>query len=126
MNFELDIVQISKVIKDPLDNGNNVFVVKAVNILDMGESEKMWTLLKTLAEGGCRYMIIDMEGLEFIDSAGIGILINVAKILRGVKGDIVMTNVSSRIENIFNPIKLNRFIKIFSSIDESIKHFKMC
>ncbi|MBN1531629.1 MAG: STAS domain-containing protein [Spirochaetes bacterium] len=125
MEIHLDIIQISQVIRDPLDYENNVFVMRAANVLDMGESDKMWTLLKTLAEGGARYMIVDMEGLEFIDSAGIGVLINAAKVLRMNRGDITLMRVSPRIESIFSPIKLQRFIKIFSSVDACLRHFKL-
>ena len=124
-SIDLDIVKISNMVKDPLDYNNSVFVIKAVNVLDMGESEKMHLLLTTLGTGGARYVVVDMKDLEFIDSGGIGVLINTAKLLRSRKGDIVMLNVSARIESIFNPIKLQRFIKIFGSIDECVKNFKI-
>jgi anti-sigma B factor antagonist len=125
MGIHLDIVQISQVIRDPLDYENNVFVIRAANVLDMGESDRMWTLMKTLADGGARYMVVDMEGLEFIDSAGIGVLINTAKVLRMNRGDIALMRVSPRIESIFSPIKLQRFIRIFDTVDASLKHFKL-
>lgn len=125
MSIDLDIITISEVIKDPLNYDNSIFMVKAVNVLDMGESEKMLMLLKTLGTGGAKFMLVDMKDLEFIDSGGIGVLINIAKLLRSKKGDIAMLNVSSRIENIFNPIKLQRFIKIFGTLQECVHYFQL-
>ena len=125
MSINIDINHFSKVQNDAVDYENIAFHVKAANVLDLGESDKMWTLIKTLIEGGAKYFVVDMAGLEFIDSSGIGVLINVAKLARVNKGDIIMMNVSSRIESIFNPIKLQRFIKIFNTQEEAHRYFQL-
>jgi anti-sigma B factor antagonist len=122
--MNLDIIQISKVVDDTIDYRNLIFRISAANILDLGDSKSMWLLLKTLIDGGVQYVIIDMDSLEFIDSSGIGVLINAAKILRARKGDVIMIRVSPRILKIFDPIKLHRFIKIFQSEEEGVRYFQ--
>lgn len=125
MSIHVDITRLSKVLNDSVDYENIVFRVKAANVLDLGEADKMWTLLRTLIEGGAKYFIADMADLDFIDSSGIGVLINAAKLTRAKKGDIVMLNVSERIEQIFNPIKLQKFIKIFNAKEEATHYFQL-
>ena len=66
-----------------------------------------------------------MAGLDFIDSSGISALIEAAKLLHQSKGDIALLNVPERIQIIIQPIKLNRFIKMFNNDDEVINFFKL-
>jgi len=61
--------------------------------------------------------------VTYIDSSGIGVLINTAKLLRKQKGDIVMANVSDDIKSIFKVIRLEEFITIFNSEVEAVKSF---
>ena len=124
MGMYLDIIKMSKVVNGTIDYHNIVFKVNAADVFDLGESENMWILLKTIINGGGQFIIINMDKLDFIDSSGIGILINAAKLLRSKKGDLILLNVSSRIISIFNPIKLQRFIKIFQTDEEGLKYFQ--
>jgi anti-anti-sigma factor len=66
-----------------------------------------------------------MNGLEFIDSSGISVLIETAKLIRQKNGDIALSNVPQWIQKILEPFKLNFFITIYNSQDEVIKFFKM-
>ncbi len=102
-----------------------IYSVKAADITTFDGAEDFGIAFRTLIRGGLKKVIVDMEGLEFIDSLGIGMLINTAKILRAKKGDIVLINVSEVIEKIFRPVNLTRFIKIFRSEDEAVKYLKV-
>jgi anti-anti-sigma factor len=66
-----------------------------------------------------------MEGLDFIDSSGIGVVIEATKLLRQRKGDLALMRVPERIQTIFQPIKLNRFVRIFATEDEAAAFFRL-
>ena len=85
----------------------------------------MGVTFKTLIKGGLRKVIVDMDRLTFIDSLGIGMLINIAKLLRARKGDITLINVPEAIGRIFKPINLPRFIKIFDTEEAAVKFLKV-
>lgn len=110
---------------DVIDYDTLIVSVHAADVLDMDNSGEMLLFMKTLIQGGVKKLLVDMNGLEFIDSAGIGMLVESAKLLRQRKGDLALIGVPERIQRIFQPIKLNRFIKIFDSQEEVISYFRL-
>ena len=81
-------------------------------------------LLVTMVRGGAVKVLLDMQDVDFIDSRGIGIIINSAKHLRTIKGDIVLINISEKISRIFDVLNINRIIKVFDSEEDAMHHLK--
>ncbi|MBN2079412.1 MAG: STAS domain-containing protein [Spirochaetes bacterium] len=123
--METRILHLVKRQDETFDYDDIVLVIRAVDVMDMDNSEVMSLFLKTMILGGMRKAIVDMEGLEFIDSSGIGVVIETAKLLRHGRGDLALMRVPERIQTIFQPIKLNRFVRIFATEDEAVAFFRL-
>lgn len=123
MVFEL--IKIAPIRDIELDYDRIVFKVRAADVLDLDNSSDMWLFFKTLIDGGAKKLLVNMEGLDFIDSSGIGILIKAAKLIRSNRGDISLFNVPERIDMIFKPVELRKFIKMFDTEKEAITYFRM-
>ncbi|HQL83447.1 MAG TPA: STAS domain-containing protein, partial [Spirochaetota bacterium] len=108
---------------ETIDYNSLVVVIRAVDIMDMDGVGDMSLFMRTLITGGAKKIAVDMEKLTFIDSSGIAVLIEAAKMLRQKRGDIVLLNVPSRIRTIFNPVRMNRFISCFESESDVRKYF---
>ncbi len=108
-----------------VDYNQTIFIIQVADVIDMGETENLWIFLKTIIAGGCLKVIINMDGLDFIDSYGISVLINSAKLLRGKKGDLAIIKVPERIEKIFKPVNLNRFIQMYNSETDAVNFLKL-
>lgn len=119
------IIYITRRKDDTIDYDSFIVRLLAADVMDMDNSGDMLLFMKTIIRGGMKKILIDMSGLEFIDSSGISVLIESAKLLRQLKGDIVLVGVPERIHTIFQPVKLNRFIKIFASLDEVVNYFRV-
>lgn len=119
-----DIIHIVKQQGDPVHYDNFIVRVMAADMLDMDNAGDMRVFLITLIKGGVKKIVIDMTGLEFIDSSGIGVLIDAAKHLRQQGGDIVILSMPERVQVIVQPVRLNRFIKMFEREDEVIYFFR--
>ncbi len=124
MKLIFDIIRLSKTQTDATDYNSVVFKVTVARNINVDNCKTMNVFLQTLIDGGGRKFIIDMSVLEFIDSAGLGIIINVAKILRTQKGDIICLSVSNRVLEIFDVINLQKFIKVFSDEKEAVNYLK--
>lgn len=122
--MQFQIICIAKKLTESLDYDAYVIKIRAADVFDADGSDDVWLFIKTIAEGGAKKLIIDMDALEFIDSYGIGVLINAAKLLRSKQGDIALLNVASKIEIIFRPVKLDRFIKTFSTEADALNFFR--
>ena len=117
-----DILYLIKQQDDAIHYDNFVVRVMAADVLDMDNAGELQIFLRTLIAGGMLKIAVDMTGLDFIDSSGIGVLIDAAKLLRQRKGDIVLLGMPERVQIIVQPVKLNRFIKMFDTADE-VKNF---
>ncbi|MEW6526706.1 MAG: STAS domain-containing protein [Spirochaetota bacterium] len=102
-----------------------VLIIKLADVADMDKNDDLFMLLSCLINGGLKKVIFDMAEVEFIDSYGMGTLIEITKLLRKQKdGDAVLINVAERIHLVFKPIQLQKFMKIFNTIDEALHYFR--
>lgn len=67
-----------------------------------------------------KHAILDLTNLNWIDSAGIGVLMVLFKILDRKKGKIIFVNPSTQIFEIFTILKLDKVFDIVNSVDEAI------
>jgi len=70
-------------------------------------------------------ILIDMEGLDFIDSGGIGAIINSANLVRSAGGNMALLNVPYNIAAIFKPLNIKRFINSFKNMNEAVNFFRV-
>ncbi|MGL4368729.1 MAG: STAS domain-containing protein [Spirochaetota bacterium] len=122
MNIEM--LYLSKHQDEAVGHSNTVLRVDIADVADADKAGAMWLICRSLVAGGTRKMIINMDGLDFIDSRGIGIIISIAKLIREDKGDVVLVGVADHIDRIFRPVNLQRFIKMFKTEAEALGYFK--
>ena len=68
---------------------------------------------KISAEFGSQTVLLEMTGISYMNSAGIGIIVDSFKKFREHGGRLAMCNLSADIFRLFEVTKLNRFIEIF-------------
>jgi anti-anti-sigma factor len=124
MIVNLEIIKISSLASEIINYDTLIFKVTIPKKLEMENSSMLWVLLKTIIEGGVKKILINMKDVEYIDSSGIGTLINAVKLTRKKNVDIVLSNVSVEIKKIFNVVSLQDFITLFPSEVEAINHFR--
>ena len=122
INFE--IIKISTRSGEAIDYSTLIFRVDLGKKVDLENSNDLWIFFKTLTDGGAKKIMVDMKNLEYIDSSGIGVIINTAKLLRPKKGDIVLVNISQSVRDIFKVINLQEFIKTFNLEAEALNFFR--
>jgi anti-anti-sigma factor len=120
----VDVINLSKAVGDTTDLHNIAVKVVAAHVFDAEDSSSMMVILTALIKGGIYKIAVDMKGLEYIDSRGIGTLINAAKLIREHHGDLVLYDVPEQIDKIFQPVNLPRFIKIFAAEQETLNYLK--
>lgn len=60
----------------------------------------------------CEESVFDFDNINFIDSSGLAMIINVYKKLLENDKKLVLINVNDVIENIFNITKVNTFVEV--------------
>jgi anti-sigma B factor antagonist len=124
MNIIFTIIKLSQTSNEKIDFTTIIFKAELPKKIDIDNSKDLWIFLKTLISGGAQKILVDLKGCQYIDSSGIGIIINATKLMRKHKGDIILMGVSDEIKNIFKVINLENFIKIYNSEVEAMKSFR--
>jgi anti-anti-sigma factor len=124
MEMLYEIIKISQVATEKIDYATIVFKATLPQKVDIDNSKDIWIYFKTLIAGGAQKIFVDMKNVEYIDSSGIGVLINAAKLIRKQKGDIVVASVTDDVRDIFKVINLDNFIKIYNSDVEALNTFR--
>ena len=123
MDIAFELIWLKPPRDDSVDYSSLIFKIKMEKKLNLDNSNDLWIFFRTIVDGGGKNVIIDMSNLSFIDSSGIGILINTAKLIRQSKGDIVLINVSTDIYRILELVNFQRFIKVFEKLGDAKDHF---
>jgi anti-sigma B factor antagonist len=68
-------------------------------------------------------IVLDMGSLKFMDSSGIGALLAFVKKSESNKESLRLCNVTRQVKNLFDLVRVNRFLHVFDSCDEAIRSF---
>lgn len=82
------------------------------------EIEKIRTnISQTILSGQVRMVIWNMEYVQFMDSAGIGLILGRMRELRAINGQMLIINPSETVKKIFQFAGLTPFVRYISEVD---------
>ena len=76
--------------------------------------------LESALSSGCIYLILDLEQMPFIDSSGIGAIVNALRRTRQVGGDTKLVNPSSFATKTFKMVGILSLFGVFATEQEAI------
>jgi anti-sigma B factor antagonist len=104
-----------------VDESRSPYVIVAVQgEVDIATAPKLREKLVELASQGAQKVVVDLDGVEFLDSTGLGVLIGGMKRLRGLDGDLTLVCTQPRILKVFEITGLNRAFTIHDSVDAAV------
>lgn len=65
-------------------------------------------------------IVLDMHALDFIDSAGMGLLVSILKKMSSVGGDVVLAAVPAPVRILFEVTRLHRVFRVFTDVDAAL------
>lgn len=86
-------------------------------------SSEFSQLLYDNLDKGKKNVVVDIGGLSFVNSSGLGILISGLTSMRKNGGDLKLANVSNKIEGLLSITKLNQIFEQFDTADEAVKSY---
>jgi anti-sigma B factor antagonist len=102
----------------------NVIVMEIKGKLVGGPlSSEISNMLYDLLDEGKKNIVVDLRDINFINSSGLGILINGLTSMRKNGGDLKLANISNKIDGLLSITKLNQIFEKFDSVEEAVKSF---
>ena len=104
-----------------VDDSRQPYTVLAVKgEVDVYTAPRLREKLVELVSQGKRQVVVDLEGVEFLDSTGLGVLVGGLKRLRSHDGDLSLVCTQPRILKVFEITGLTNVFSIFASADEAV------
>lgn len=69
---------------------------------------------------GTQTVLLDMTKVSYMNSAGIGIIVDTFKKFRDQGGQLILCGLIPDINRLFEVTRLNRFIQIYPSVDDAL------
>ncbi len=79
--------------------------------------------LKKLVEGGAKKMVVDMSAVDYVDSAGLGVLVGIAGVLRTAGGELKAAALQQRVADVFQITRLTKVIDVHQDVAGAAKTF---
>ena len=99
--------------------GDGIAAVRGVGRLNMVSAAGLReTVALALAAGRTR-IVIDLSGVDFVDSSGLGALIGCLKSARQVGGDLRIAQPTAQVEMVLQLSNLDRVLKSYGSTEEA-------
>jgi anti-anti-sigma factor len=102
----------------------DVTVVELAGKLSLGrESQKIETLVEDLGRRGALKTIMDMSRVDYIDSAGIGLIALAAGKLREAGGRLVVVAGEGKVLQLLNLTQVSMLVTVCPTVDEAVASF---
>ncbi|MHB2018723.1 MAG: STAS domain-containing protein [Candidatus Xenobia bacterium] len=101
-----------------------VYAVEVQGEIDVYTSPRVKETINELIEGSHYNFVINLEGVRYIDSTGLGVLIGALKKVREHNGRIVLICTNPQIKKIFNITGLIKIFEIYKDEEEALKSFR--
>ena len=95
-------------------------VVEVAGEIDVYTAPKLREQLIDLVTAGSYHLVIDMHGVEFLDSTGLGVLVGGLKRVRAHDGSLKLVCAEDRILKIFRITGLTKVFPIYASVTEAL------
>ena len=104
---------------------NNITVVRFDNIDRFNAliTEPVKEELKSFFNNPGTRMILNLEGIKYIDSSGFGVFLSILKTATNNNGQFRICNITPEVLELFKLLQLHNVFKLYSSIDECLDSF---
>lgn len=101
------------------ENGFTVLAVRGE--VDVYTAPRLREKLVELVTQGKHQIVVDLEGVEFLDSTGLGVLVGGLKRVRSHEGDLALVCTQHRILKVFEITGLTKVFSIHDSVEDAVK-----
>jgi anti-sigma B factor antagonist len=110
-------IQMEQITKD-------TYEIKLVGELGMGSVNSLDRVIKSIFEQGIYRIIIDLTGMYYIASSGLGILSASTELAREKGGEFIFVGVIPKVKHVFELVGMTRILKFAATEKEGLELLK--
>jgi len=101
----------------------DVLVVDMSGRLDSTSSGDAGDRIVDIAKGAHRRVLLNLEKLEYVSSAGMRVILRGAKLLQGNRGELKICNARGLVRTVLETSGFNSLIKVYDTEQEAFSAF---
>jgi anti-sigma B factor antagonist len=102
-----------------VDHRGGYAVLAVRGEVDVYTAPRLRERLIELVSQGSHQVVVDLEGVDFLDSTGLGVLVGGLKRLRSHDGDMILVCTQPRILKVFEITGLTKVFSIHDSVESA-------
>ncbi len=100
-----------------------ITVVAPSGRLDVAGAPALKAAIGDAVKSGPSRLVIDMEGVSFVDSTGLGSVIAALKMVRGSKGDLRLAAPNQQVRVVLELTTLDRVFAYYPTVEDALTDF---
>jgi len=110
-------------IKEKVDNDVAILTLKG-DFLGEPDTTTLREKIHSLVNDEVKSVIVDMGGVNYMNSSGLGTLISVLTTMRNAGGDLRLARVGGKVQNLFLMTQLVKVFDTYETVDRALLSFK--
>jgi anti-sigma B factor antagonist len=99
-----------------------VVVATSVEALDASNASDFKCAVSKMIKPGAR-LVLDMSGIRFVDSSGLGAILSCLRLLHDQGGDLKLCNLNKPVRALFELVRMHRVFEIFNTREEALRSY---
>ena len=109
--------------KDKIEDGIGILTLKG-KLMGYPETDELHGEMKSFLGQKVDKIVIDLNGVSWINSMGIGALMRCLTTIRNAEGDLRLARMSEKARSVFVISQLISIYKIYETVEEAKESFK--
>jgi anti-anti-sigma factor len=102
----------------------DIFVIQPVGRITMGRAcQEIDWLVDELVRGNIRKLVVDMAGVERVDSTGIGVIVTASSKLKKAGGEMRLCGVKGMVYDMMHTANIHRIIPFLETVEQAAASF---
>ncbi|MBD0312977.1 MAG: STAS domain-containing protein [Microcoleus sp. T3-bin5] len=102
---------------------NNYQLFRLTGLLDAFSEATFRKVLSKCIDEGPKHLILDLSQIDFVDSSGLGALVQLVKKAQTLEGTLQIVS-NPRVTQTVKLVRLEKFLSLQPSVDEAVKNVK--
>ncbi|MEW6443851.1 MAG: STAS domain-containing protein [bacterium] len=98
-------------------------IVSCQGRMDANVSGALKDRIQQLVDKGATRLVLDLEGVDFLDSSGLGVLVACLRRVREKQGEIKLSGLRPEVRSIFEITRVSRLFHICGDVAEAAAAF---
>ncbi len=103
---------------------DNCAVLAVTGELDVATAPQLRQEAVRLATSGRTHLVIDLSGVDFLDSTGLGVIVGVLKRVRTHGGELAVAGAENHVRKVFDLTRVSDILPMYATADEACAAFE--